>query len=465
LLLEGLKCRALEKGYDVYFTDRRSDDILSEIDQIIRTGQKILLFIDNYPDYLDVIRYFYINSNDLSAIILAGRTSVHDALIDSLCATLDTANIPEFAIDNLTANELAWINNCFNEYGFWAKKAAWSKQRKIDYLRFDCKGEFYAILIKLLQSPQIYKRFDLLFSQLKNKKDYYEITICILILTTLNRLSLPEDLIDIWGDQVLATQFRRNPVVMQLIDFDRGIFKMRSSIAAEFILREVVSAESVVDILSKMAGKADKAYDISSYYKNLAVALMRYSNLQYILSESQRLKSAIRYYESIKNLKMCSNNPLFWLQYAIACLVYEDFPRAKTYFDTAYSFAESKEWDTFQIDNHYARYLLANAIKNGNKSTCMSAFRKASKIINKQVKRERLHYPYRVASNYALFYDRFGAELESSEKQEIRRAAEYILQLIEHLPKNIQEIRHVADCEAAMNHVIKNIPIPSDRGR
>ena len=43
--LEGIKCRALESSYDVYTVSTRSSDTFRELDQIISSTTKTLLFI------------------------------------------------------------------------------------------------------------------------------------------------------------------------------------------------------------------------------------------------------------------------------------------------------------------------------------------------------------------------------------------------------------------------------------
>ncbi len=106
-------------------------------------------------------------------------------------------------------------------------------------------------------------------------------------------------------------------------------------------------------------------------------------------------------------------NPLFWLQYAIACTVFEEFDPADKYFDTAYALAETKEFNAFQIDNHYARFLLMRAIRSKDPANCMKSFRDARKLIFEQIQTERLHYPFSVATNIAEFYDQFAAYLST----------------------------------------------------
>jgi hypothetical protein len=203
---------------------------------------------------------------------------------------------------------------------------------------------------------------------------------------------------------------------------------------------------------------ANRVHDISKdreKYFTIFKNLMKFSNVQQILPDEGKKAGVMKYYESIKTLHKCRNNPLFWLQYAIASIVIKDLYRAQKYFDSAYSYAEKKSWDTFQIDNHYARYLLLMAIeeiKDPNKA--MANFGHARNIINRQMTNERLHYPYKVASLYKPFFDKFSSFLPDSDIDLIVRTATTVLQRIESLPNNRSKGRNIRSCKLAVESIL-----------
>jgi len=165
----------------------------------------------------------------------------------------------------------------------------------------------------------------------------------------------------------------------------------------------------------------------------------------------------MRVYEAIKGLSHCRVNPLFWLQYAIAALVAKDYGRSGTYFDTAYSHAENlDQYDSFQIDNHYARYLLERAIDTDySAADRMAPFREARALLRPQFVEEWRHYPYRVATRYLEFFVRFSAHLAPSEKQEVGSAATEVLERIDHLPAERQGNRSVRECRVAQIRILR----------
>ena len=139
-----------------------------------------------------------------------------------------------------------------------------------------------------------------------------------------------------------------------------------------------------------------------------------------------------RFFEEIRTTDFCKENEHYWLQYAIAKLFAHDYPSANMFFNNAYAYAEKKQKRiggtanyTFQIDNHFARYLLECEMEFGTKDTCMPQFRKAHELLinpaNKVIVR---FYTYKVARNYYRFYERFFKDLKDEEKREFVRACD-----------------------------------------
>ena len=245
LFLEGLKYKSLDEGYNVYSVNNQRSDIIAEIDQISQLNKKTLLLVDDYPDYLDAIDYFHKNLNSQSACILTARNPINDIFIDKICTIFDDLNIQEFNIDKLSENESEWFINYFEQYGLWGKVYADSELTQKEWLNYNCKNEIHAVLLKLFESPFIMDRFKNLMNQIMEKKDFYEVIVGILVLTTLNyRINL-DVLMDVWGNDVIGTNFRRNIIIRQLIDFEKASVKIRSAVAAKYILSNSVDTNIV----------------------------------------------------------------------------------------------------------------------------------------------------------------------------------------------------------------------------
>ena len=456
--LEGLKCRALEHGYDVYTVSVRSGDIFRELHQVLNSKDKTILCIDDYPDWMDIIEHFSLNAGANASLVLSARTAVHDVMIDRLTKAVGKESIFEYPADLLTPRDLEWIIDFFDRYGLWGEKAAWPTQRKMIYLADECRSQYSGILIKLFDSPQIASRFYLILERLNRKRDYYQVLLSIMILAVVQARPTINLMIDIWGSTVMETQFKKNDAVREVFDFQAGEVKLRSATAAQFILKRVADVNVTIDTLVLMAKAVDRAGQYSEIHRFLLRKLMQFSTLQTLLPEKQRRPATIRYYEGIKNLGGCRRNPQFWLQYAIACLTLGELDRAEKYFDTAYSFASRRNNSTFQIDNHYARFLLVRAVERDDSEHCMASFRKARTIIDEQIKDDRMHYPFRVARSYLSFYEAFESRLSRTRLDEIVQAAIFVSKRIESLPNERREERSVVECFDAMQRIITKGP-------
>lgn len=460
IALRVLLARCREAGWDVFEVTGRTSELLREADEILRRPTRTVIVIDDYPSWLDLVRYVSTNASDQVSMLLTARTPAHDVLLDDLSSALQSESIPEFSVDRLDNEEVDHFIEVLDRLGLWGKQSALVLQSKRNVIVRDCNRQISAVLLRIFDSPQILARFDKLLSILREKRDYYDVVAAILVLNVLNQSSSLNVLADLCEGNVIAdSRFRQNEVVRQLLDFESGEIVARSSVAAQYLLRRLADASLVSDVISRLARRADKALSAAPHYRGLLKELVRFSNLKMLLGKDDSGPAALRLYESIKHLYSFRRNPLFWLQYAIAALFTGDLSRADKYFDTAYAFAKQYkvkygEYDTFQIDNHYARHLLVTAIERGDVSGFMQYFRRARKILTQQLKSERLHYPYRVAQLYYGLYAEFEESLTQPDAGEIARAAQFVISRSDALPPERQRHKYVKECREGMNYII-----------
>ena len=176
--------------------------------------------------------------------------------------------------------------------------------------------------------------------------------------------------------------------------------------------------------------------------------------MQRLFPEAGKLAAILSYYEQIKDLDGCTKNFHFWLQYAIACLTLGERERSKRYFDQAYAIARAHRFEAYQVDNHYSRYLLETAVEYPDPKEAMECFRSARDIINRQIKDERLHYPYRVSLQYIRFVNRFGSKLLLAWVNEIEEATKTVIERIPELPEDRRANRYVKQCASELPYVL-----------
>ncbi len=110
------------------------------------------------------------------------------------------------------------------------------------------------------------------------------------------------------------------------------------------------------------------------------------------------------------------------MQYAIACVNTHEYERAEMYFKTAYSFASKKSYgfSTFQIDNHFARFLLERQIYHRNPIDAFRNFSKAHNLLisaHRDIEQNDRYYQFKVAKCYKDFFEIFYQQFNEEEKK------------------------------------------------
>ena len=455
LFVDGLRVKGIENGFRVFTTNEHNLEAVRELQLIAQLPGKVMVIIEEYQNWLEEINIFRTNATANTLLILTARNSIHDVFLDELNRMAAVQSLEEIRLDVIDENELKWFVDIFNEFGLWGEWAAKSPEAKFRYLKNNCHGQFHSILLRVLESPDIGQHLRKICDALVRQRKDYDIILSAVILIILNQNPTIETLSDFWGAEVISsTRFRTDPIVKQLVDVKGNELLVKSPVAAQYLVRNLVDKAMIVSVLTKMAEKANANMSISPRYRDMMFNLVRFSNVQLVLPLENPAGAVISYYESIKNLRFCNKSPGFWLQYAIACLAINDLPRAKTYFKDAYGWAANFGTDTYQIDNHFARFLLTEAIQNLDKPKAMDNFRQARSIVDRQIKRERMYYPYRVATNYQGFINCFGSSLTPNELKEVSEAAQLVLDPGTKLPAYRKQKRHVRYCLKAMENVI-----------
>lgn len=416
MVLEGLKPLLAQKGFKCFSYKKYYSTLSREVEELCQ-DDNVALFVDNYSGNMDVLHELAKFSNN-QLLIFSERSALNDiqyGKIEDMFGSFDVIDV-----NKLTDDEAKQLSHIFNTYGYWQYLSNVSEDRKIEFLLRNCDGNFRTIILKLLESPDIIERFNKIVQSIVNKNGYYEVIILILALKITNiDIDIEQIAYGIRTEMLNTPSFRNNEVVRELIDFDRDEIHVRSSIVAESVMQHVMKTEVVVNVLSKIYERLNEQRS-NPQVKKMLRKLMTFTNLQHILNknDSEFLPNVLKYYDYIGKLDFCNRNPHYWLQRAIVMLSVSDYGQARIHFETAYSLAkQDKTFDAFQIDNHYARYLLEYAMKLGDKSTCMKAFTEAhNTLIDPSHKYEVHYYPYRVAQNYYPFYLQFFSDLNPSDK-------------------------------------------------
>nr|WP_319511475.1 SIR2 family protein [uncultured Draconibacterium sp.] len=460
MFIKGLSYLLHKNGYSVFQYDRFTTFEDEEIQRICESESKAVVIIESYTHHYDVIEKIESSRCDVK-LILTERSMINDVTYSKLESIL-SSHIQFFDLNQLSDKEVDCFIKMFNTYGYWGDKTTFNDDQKFRFITdFDtnsCKRSLRLLLIKQLESSDILGRFQLLISSLKRKSKYYDALSLMLVSNVFNFTLQLDDLFYALDEQILGDySFRQNPAIKEFINFDESRIKVKSAILSETVLRNLIDSESLVDTLIKVCLKLDKRRNDKNS-KIILKELISFSNLERILKKDKEdyRFNILRFFEEIRNMDFCKKNPHYWLQSAISKLAERQYKQADQHFKTAYSFANKLEWfDTYQIDNHYARFLIENEIYFGSEDTCMTQFLKAHKILNNPNDRHKTrHYPFRVALNYFPFYDKYYRTLPKKDKTIFLRSCQEILERINVYMRNVENYRVKKQVEKAKELLI-----------
>lgn len=419
-------------GYNVYYFRRYRTTLARELEIICSNTNPTVILFDRYSDcipYFDILKNFRTDQ----VLIIADRSAMND-----ICYGRVNELFGEFVSEDLNKLDEVEINQLcvlLTRYGLWGDRSSLRDDQKKEFVSYDCRCSIAKTILQLLHSPIIIDGYRRLIEDIRGKKGYYDSLIYILISQVAGFSVDTDDLVNIFdATQLNSPSFRNNAAVREFIDFDGNKIKESSSLFARVLLEEIFNTDVIVDVMIGIYKRLNEQRTRPEV-RSVLRKMMTYSNMQHILNKNDRNYKAnlLHYYDSIHTLSFCAENPHFWMQYAILKLSEYDYVTAQIYFDNAYSFAKKQnDFDTYQIDNHYARHILENEVANGSQASCMRAFEEAhNALMNPKHKVDSYYYPYRVAQKYYPFYERFFKGMNKNEQSVFLASCNSMLKRIE----------------------------------
>lgn len=432
IFIEALSAVLAQRGYEVFRFYRNWATLDSEVERICQSHSKTVFIFEDYSGCFDSLKVLALHRTD-QIVIVSERSYVNEANYDDLSNLLgDFENVD---LNRLDVDETTQLIRIFDTYGLWSYLSAKSQNQKEDFINRICNGYLRNVVIELLKSPDILGRFKKVFESAHQRKGFYDAIIFILLVHVMHLNIGLDDLADALDVEALnSPKFKKDPAVQELVNFEVGRIRPKSSLVSQTLILELFSTTTIIDVLINVAKHLNENC-MEKVARQMIRRLMTFTNIQQVLNQKDASYKydLLRYYEALKVLPLCKRNPHFWLQYAIVKLSEHDYGMAKQFFEAAYSFAGAIDnFDTYQIDNHYARFVLENERINGAQASCMEAFRHAHSILmDSRHKLEVRYYPYRVARNYYPFYERFYKGMTVSEKKEFIVCCQEILNRLE----------------------------------
>ncbi len=467
LFLKGLAYNLLKRGYKVYEYNKYYANLNDEVERICRDGNNnTVIIVENYNANRKVIETIQ-TFRTKQRLIVSERTVTNDMSYDWLHEVV-RRNFYEVDVNRLTEDEIESCMAILDQFGLWRKYSTLRDDKKKELLKNGCKSSLKLILLEVINSSDIRKRIEGDIKKISSDHDVYQAMILVLVSNLLGWNINLDDISYALGNTIKGNvSFRHNEVIKEYVDFANSELKVKSSILSEVILTHIMDVNIVRETLVKAFKNFDKLPNNPEYRKYM-ITILSYANLQHVFNKEEGddifNSNIVVLFEDIRCCSFCQNNPHYWLQYAIAKLGEQKYDEAKLYFENAYSFAKRKKgFDTYQIDNHFARYLLENVIYTDADDEFFKTFKQAHGILtDKSHMKDTKYYPFKVARSYLPFYEKFKARMDKKELTQFHFACQQIDRMIKNYKMAIPAYRtkhEVREAEERISQILSDIKV------
>lgn len=449
-----------------------TSNCFKEIRKINESKEKTILVFDPYNTNYDLIKTIKNLSLDNIQLLLIARTAMHENFERLIDKDLGILRQNIFDLNCLNEEECIEVNKIFEKHGLWGKDAAVPEKQKIQILmgKNKCKGNFQNIILYLFERSEIKDKFVEIIKHEKSTE-----TKKLLLLSFINailQLQIKDSDFNLLYDFDVYKKYNTE-LFKEFAYFDRNQgWTIKSPIIAKSMVKSCAFNKSeIIKILIELTIKIDKLYNeedeaFLTALKNLASC----SYLSFIFDYDIDKNELLSYFEGVKETSFNKRNYFFWMQYAIACVNTCEYERAKIYFDTAYSFAnrKGKMFSTFQIDNHYARFLLERQLYTRNPNDAFTNFERAHRLLLKSQNNDLYgdrYYQFRVAKSYKDYYDTFYDSFTQNEKRYFVEACRIMLENVNKYFKEVDRASNKIDvvkCRENLRYIINTVSLKEE---
>lgn len=450
-------------GHDVFLDSDYESSMSGDVLQLSKTNKPTIVLVDESYYKLDAIQALRAADNGFNVFIIFVRSALFNLDRERYDAALPE-NYRSIDLNRLNQDETRDLRAILDDLGLWGARASDAYVKKEEYIQISCQGEIANVILSVFENTEIGDRLTKVAQRvLEGKSDIGRFIVLAFLLENANirpTLSIMSEILnkDAWA----LTRSKEFSSVGEFLYVRNNEIATRSSIVARFLLRSALKAELILDYIGEFLVRLDSLKRADRRIDSLFKEFQRFSFLEGLVDSPRRRELLIGFYQKIRTIPGCTRNPLFWLQYAIARLSFEQFAEAEVYFKTAYSYAgDGQNWYFRDIDNHYSRLLLESRTKSEEYDDYYDAFKQAhDKLYSQMIKGDNRHYPYDRAKLYVPFIIARRGKFSAEQLRLFSAACRQILRNLEIVGEELSKNPRVVECRAAMERAIEIAGMP-----
>lgn len=425
-----MQCAYILAGsnYRVFIVERESErdgDIISFLQSV--PGNVAVIFDDILRFRSLIKRIAGIGRSDLRILVTA-RSAIIESSKGALEQRIGNVSYVEIDLNFSPPDEIRNIGAYLRENGLLGIYADFNDSDLNRFLEQNCGGQLRDIVLTLFETGVLHERVKSVLSNIKlldapaQRLTIFGALITFAGLQEFGSLNFVSELV---GYDGLYEELRSSYVTHDLyglIRIDRAEIAFRSPALAEFVLRNVTDTKTLLEIVKSALFFINRNYYDDPDFEPLSRSLLRYSHYGKLVKESKDSDDIEAFYDACRVLGVAQKEPLFWIQRSICNMNAGYFQTAKKYVETAYALAGKLfNFDTYQIDNHYAKLILTRALKDGVSDEALEETA-AQDLLDAVIARKHddLYHPLSVMRLYIDIVQRWGNEFDDIQRRNMK---------------------------------------------
>lgn len=417
-------------GQSVFVFRDIDGDYISDVDKILLYYPRAILIIDGYLNCKELINYLSSLKSHKLAVLISERSYSFDRSYSWLKKKYP--QIIDVNIDILSDSECEYFISIIDNLGGWDSNTGLTAYQKNAFIKKANKRQISASLLSLFEAPQIRERIQSLLNPLLTSIKAKDSIFAICLLQYLNYPGTRASISEVSGnDRIYHTDFTTNMNFRSLFMLIGNEVQTRSSLFALHLIRTCFSSSYIIDRLLYTSSYFNQTSNGSSMHGNILKSILSVRFVEAMLPDAFKLNSLVRYYEELKvQISWLSDEPHFWLQYAIARLNYneslDDLHKAQRHLKQAYAAADKRyAYDKSSLDTQQARLYLSQSLVSDDSHLAHNLFVKAHAMLRPL---ENNKYKFRQVLAYYDYYQRKYFDLRDEQQHELISACKFMLE-------------------------------------
>ena len=335
---------------------------------------------------------------------------------------LFSAEVKVIDINKLTETDIDSLIKILDTGAYWRNfPDARTMRAKRRIIERKCRNELSSILLGIVESEALDQRIRGLFQNKEYRNSPAQrVIILALCFNVVEMRPTFEFLSELLGMDVFSVMATFNDEYIRQFFSISGIEVLaRSPLMSSYLLKNLVSDDVLIEVAVSALRASSERFLRAKRYRELNSKFTHFSFIeQLIISADNKYTRIQDFYDQVGDIGYKEFSPHYWLQYAIAARSYKDYRAADRYFVESKKIAAGRRnFDTYQIDNAYAQFLLESRMDTDYWSDFFDAFVEVSNLAMRQtyIKKAGM-YPYRVVANFLRYLEIRGAKFSKTQK-------------------------------------------------